>query len=93
MDNEIQKTVKRAHNLHLENGRKLTVSAVKGVPVFNDKEIIVELDERTLTVSGTELILEAVNLESGTVTASGGFSGFRYGHGGGKQSLLKRILK
>jgi hypothetical protein len=35
MDNEVQKSVKRTHTLHMENNRKLTVSSVKSVSVFN----------------------------------------------------------
>jgi hypothetical protein len=77
----------------MENNRKLTVSSVKSVPVFNDKEIIIELDERTLAVSGTGIALEALDLDAGTLAASGNFLGFRYGRGGEKQGLLKRLLK
>jgi len=58
-------------NLSLENRKKLTLSGVVGVDGMSDKEVDVLLADSRLTVKGTGLTVNKLNVDDGNLTVVG----------------------
>lgn len=69
------------------------MSGVVSVPVFNERTIEVVLSENVLTVLGDNLNIETLNLESGSLVATGKIRELKYSHAREKLSFIKRIFK
>ena len=91
-DNE-QKPAAKAHSLQLSEHRLLTVTGVKAVPTFTDKLITVELEGETLSVTGHDLVVKGLDLETGRFSAAGWVTSMRYSTAPDPSSFLKRIFK
>lgn len=67
------------HVLTVESKRRITVSEVKEVLAFSDKEIRLKLkDGTTLIMQGANLKITAFDDNSGLFSASGTFNGAKY---------------
>ena len=73
MAEEMQK-----QNISLESRRKLSITGVKEVENFDDNTITLITDLGTLSVKGSEIKIEKLNLDSGDVSATGDFYAFEY---------------
>ncbi|MBE7013882.1 MAG: sporulation protein YabP [Ruminococcaceae bacterium] len=73
MAEEMQK-----QNISLESRRKLSITGVKEVENFDDNTITLITDLGTLSVKGSEIKIEKLNLDSGEVSATGDFYAFEY---------------
>lgn len=93
MPDNAQKPAAKAHSLQLSEHRLLTVTGVKAVPTFNDKLITVELEGETLSVTGHDLIVKGLDLETGRFSAAGWVTSMRYSTAPDPSSFLKRIFK
>ena len=93
MSDNAQKPAAKAHSLQLSEHRLLTVTGVKAVPTFTDKLITVELEGETLTVTGHDLIVKGLDLETGRFSAAGWVTSMRYSTAPDPSSFLKRIFK
>lgn len=93
MPDNAQKPAAKAHSLQLSEHRLLTVTGVKAVPTFTDKLITVELDGETLSVTGHDLIVKGLDLETGRFSAAGWVTSMRYSTAPDPSSFLKRIFK
>ncbi len=65
-------------NISLESRRKLSITGVKEVENFDDNTITLITDLGTLSVKGSEIKIEKLNLDSGEVSATGDFYAFEY---------------
>lgn len=61
----------RSHNLIIENRQKMTLTGILNVESFNEQEIILETSLGMLTVKGTSLHMNKLNLESGDLCIDG----------------------
>lgn len=73
MAEEMQK-----QNISLESRRKLSITGVKEVENFDDNTITLITDLGTLSIKGSEIKIEKLNLDSGEVSATGDFYAFEY---------------
>jgi sporulation protein YabP len=81
------------HRLELDGQQLLSVSGVKGVPTFGDKEIKIQLDGQILIATGHNLEIKLLDLEKGQMIAKGVVTGLRYTTGSVEKGLLKKIFK
>ncbi len=93
MPDNAQKPAAKAHSLQLSEHRLLTVTGVKAVPTFTDKLITVELEGETLSVTGHDLVVKGLDLETGRFSAAGWVTSMRYSTAPDPSSFLKRIFK
>ena len=93
MPDNAPKPAAKAHSLQLSEHRLLTVTGVKAVPTFTDKLITVELEGETLSVTGHDLVVKGLDLETGRFSAAGWVTSMRYSTAPAPSSFLKRIFK
>ena len=93
MPDNAQKPAAKARSLQLSEHRLLTVTGVKAVPTFTDKLITVELEGETLSVTGHDLVVKGLDLETGRFSAAGWVTSMRYSTAPDPSSFLKRIFK
>ena len=93
MPDNAQKPAAKAHSLQISEHRLLTVTGVKAVPTFTDKLITVELEGETLSVTGHDLVVKGLDLETGRFSAAGWVTSMRYSTAPDPSSFLKRIFK
>ena len=89
---EEQRSVKAPHNLILENRRSLTATGVSNVDSFDEDTVVAVTDIGDLTVRGSKLHIDKLNLETGELTLDGEISSMTYSEnrssGGGMFSRL-----
>lgn len=59
------------HFLQMENKKSLSITEVVSVEGFDDENIFINLKGEALEVSGSNLHIEALDLEEGRLTCSG----------------------
>lgn len=82
----------RGHKLELDHHRAMSMTGVKDVPVFTDKNITVVLDGETLYVTGQNLSVKNLDVENGKLSVNGVVHALKYS-AQGSTSLVKRIFK
>lgn len=87
-----QKSVKMPHSLILENRRSLTATGVSNVDSFDEETIVATTDLGDLTVRGSKLHIDKLNIETGELTLDGEITSMTYtenrSSGGGMFSRL-----
>ena len=81
------------HKLELDHERAMSMTGVKDVPVFTDKNITVRLANETLLVTGQNLAVKNLDIESGKLQVTGRVFSLRYTSQTAPTSLIKRIFK
>ena len=81
------------HKVELDNHSLLSVTGVKGVPTFSDKEIKLMLKDENMLVSGQNLEIKLLDLERGNLVATGFVTGLKYSSGNVETGVLKRLFK
>ena len=81
------------HKLELDHERAMSMTGVRDVPVFTDKNLTVRLDNETLLVTGQNLAVKTLDVESGKLTVTGRVFSLRYTSQAAPKSLMKRIFK
>lgn len=80
-------TVKKVHNIILEDRRSLTVSGVSDVDSFDEQTVMLYTELGELTIRGTDLHMNKLNVETGDVSIEGNISSLSYqdevSHGSG----------
>lgn len=83
----------RAHKLELDRDHSLSMTGVKDVPTFTDKNVTVKLDKDTLLISGQNLLVKSLDVESGKLLISGQVTSLKYTSTATPTSFLKRLFK
>ena len=81
------------HKVEIDNHSLLSVTGVKGVPTFSDKEIKVMLKDENMLVTGQNLEIKLLDLERGNLVATGYVTGLKYSSGNVETGVLKRLFK
>ena len=81
------------HKLELDHERAMSMTGVKDVPVFTDKNITVRLANETLLVTGQNLAVKNLDIESGKLQVTGRVFSLRYTSQAAPTSFIKRIFK
>lgn len=82
----------RGHKLEMDHHRSLSMTGVKDVPVFTDKNVTVILDGETLFITGQDLSVKNLDVENGKLSMGGSVRTLKYS-AQGATSLVKRIFK
>ena len=73
------KIIRKAHNIIMENRKTLSVSGVTDVDNFDEKEILIYTQLGELTVTGKNLHVNSMSIETGEMTVEGAIWGLNYG--------------
>ena len=73
------KIIRKAHNIIMENRNTLSVSGVTAVDNFDEKEILIYTQLGELTVTGKNLHVNSMSIETGEMTVEGDIWGLNYG--------------
>lgn len=84
---------RKGHKLELDHERAMSMTGVKDVPVFTDKNITVRLENETLLVTGQNLAVKTLDIENGKLQVTGRVFSLRYTNQAAPTSFLKRIFK
>ncbi len=68
---EKAKSIKKSHNVIMENRGKLTVSGVEDVASFDEAEVIMSTVCGNLVVRGSELKIDKLSLDTGDIALQG----------------------
>ncbi len=80
----------------LENRKKLSLNGVKEVVSFNDEKIVLKSNLGGLTVKGSELKMNRLDVQNGDIVIVGSIDAFFYNNEQvkpQKENLLKRLFK
>lgn len=81
------------HELMLKNKTNLMVTAVVGVDSFDEQAIFIHLEQESLNIYGENLHIENLDLEEGTLVASGSVETIQYTKKKMKKSIWERFRK
>lgn len=92
---EEKKQIKKVHNIILEDRRTLMVSGVSDVDSFDEAEVVLFTDLGELTVHGTNLHMNKLNVETGEVSIEGDIDALSYRDDGPRSSggFFTRIFR
>ncbi len=66
-----EKRVQGMHNLTMENRGKITLTGIKDIHSFDDELVLVETELGILTIKGTDLKMNKLNLENSDLSIDG----------------------
>ncbi len=90
----MESKVKKAHNLYLENRSGLKLTGVTDVDSFDEESVIAYTDYGCLTVSGSGLHIEELQLDSGLLEITGEVVALVYSSKTEKsKNILKRLFQ
>lgn len=87
------KVKKVSHNLILKDRETLSVTGVIDVDSFNEQNVIAYTDMGELTISGTNLHISKVNLDTGDLSLEGNISGLNYSDKKKETGLFAKLFK
>ena len=85
-DKKIVKRLDEAHNIIMENRKKISVSGVEDVDSFDEETVVIFTNMGLLTIKGTDLHINKLNIEAGDVAIEGEIDSFEYSDAEGKRS-------
>lgn len=85
----------RSHCIHMENREVLSITGVKDVGSFNDREVTVFTDAGGMTVEGEGLHITKLNLDDGQIIIEGEICAIDYDDDSPAQkgSFLSRVFR
>ena len=82
------------HNVVMENRGKMSVSDVTDVESFNEQEIVLNTKMGMLTVNGSSLHINKLNVETGELKIDGEIDSISYDDtASSKESFLSRLFR
>ena len=75
---EDKKVIRVPHNLILEDRKHLTVSGVSDIDSFDEETVVVYTQMGELTIKGSDLHINALNIDTGELTVEGNMYSFVY---------------
>lgn len=90
-------TVKTVHRVVMEGRRKVEVTGVQDLLVFDETEVIMETNEGMLSIRGSDLHMSNLNLDQGLIGLAGEISDLMYDESGGaaqsRSGLMSRLFR
>lgn len=71
----------------------VSITGITSVGDVNDKTVSVKLKDRSLLVSGSNLSVTKLDVEQGTLFATGKVSQVKFGASKGAEGFLKKLVK
>ena len=81
-----------SHSIILEGREKLLVTGVEAAESFDDTELILHTAQGVLRVGGSDLHVEALDLETGEARLTGLVSSLDYAEAAPSGSLFSRLF-
>ena len=81
------------HTLNLENRKKLTLSGAGEVISSDDKQVILNTSGGRLKITGSDLSIGKLNVETGELSLTGNINIIEYKEIKGKGELFSSIFK
>jgi sporulation protein YabP len=75
---EEKKVLKAQHNIIMENRRSLTVTGVMDIDSFDEETVIVFTEQGELTIRGSGLHLNKIDVDSGDLSMEGTVDSLAY---------------
>ena len=83
----------QTHSLDLTERKKLSITGVEDVEAFDDSSVTLSTAGGMLTVRGSSLKLNRLNLDGGELLVEGKIDALEYAEGGGRsRGLFGRLL-
>lgn len=73
-----QQSVRKPHNITMEDRRQLAISGVEEVESFDEREIVMRTTAGTLVIGGEDLSVSRLSVDSGDVSVQGEIAELRY---------------
>ncbi|MGN0523332.1 MAG: sporulation protein YabP [Eubacterium sp.] len=89
MDNAFDKL---NHSLSLENRENLEMGGIKDVTAFNEEEIIAQCDYGSVIIKGSQLHIDSLALENGSLVVHGKVSAIIYNDAPQTKGLFRRLM-
>ncbi|MCD2492223.1 sporulation protein YabP [Lacrimispora sp. NSJ-141] len=94
---EEQRQRAKPHKVMLDKRAHAMISGVQEVVSFDEKEVILETEQGTLTIKGEDLKVSRLTVEQGEVDIGGRMDSFVYSESRGRkaqgESFLGRLFK
>lgn len=82
-----------AHKIELDHMHSVSMTGVLDVPTFTDKTVVVRLEGETLTITGSNLAVKNLDVESGKLQISGQITSLKYSTQSTPTSFAKRLFR
>ena len=89
----VEKTMELPHRLSLPDRRVLKISGVTDVDSFDDQTVCLVTSRGALTVSGRDLHIEGVQLETGDMRIRGEVAALTYTERETRRGLFGRLFR
>lgn len=83
----------RIHNIIMEQCRKMNMTGVNEVKLFDEETVVLDTSAGQLTIKGEELYIEAFSNTSGELSMRGRIMAFAYKDNITNKNLFRRIMK
>lgn len=89
------KNVHKIHNIIMENRKLLTISGITDVDNFDEKEILLYTNQGELTISGKNLHINSMSVETGDIIIEGDIWSLCYGDRDRKNpvSMISKLFR
>jgi len=90
-----EKNTGKFHNIIMENRKTLNISGITDVDNFDEKEILLYTNQGELTISGKNLHINSMSIETGDITIEGDIWSLCYGDRDRKNpvSMLNKLFR
>jgi sporulation protein YabP len=92
MENNLN-TSSTKSNLTLNNRNNLTITGVKKVRTTEPTSVVLNLENCSLIISGSNLTVQNINISSGVLELTGSVNSIRYTSGVGRKFSFKNMFK
>ncbi len=74
-----QENIAKQHKITMENRNVLTITGITDIDSFDEKEMILYTQMGELTITGRELHINAISIETGDMSIEGDIWSLQYG--------------
>lgn len=83
---------KLKHTVYLENRESISLGGIKNVDAFNEEEVVALSDYGEITIKGSNLHVETLDLETGVLKITGSIGAVVYSDRSVPKKLFKRVV-
>ena len=83
---------KLKHTVYLENRENISLGGIKNVDAFNEEEVVALSDYGEITIKGSNLHVETLDLETGVLKITGSIGAVVYSDRSVPKKLFKRVF-
>ena len=92
MEKSLNKNIEKPNSIILNNRTNLTLTGISEIISSNDKQLLLKTNNTHLTITGNDINITKLIVETGDLEATGRFHSIIYS-GREKKNFLKRLFK